>query len=166
MGLKKLQNHHYRAMELRLLGKTYAEIGEELGRKEASVKGWFIDPLFKSEFEALKAEGIERAKASIAESAARAARRVIEILDSDDERPALSAAKDILDRAGLGTTSKAQIEHKGTINQGYDFSYMTDEELERELEKYRNEDPHYIELKARVAELEEELAKYKDLAKG
>lgn len=99
--LRRLNATHERALRLRLLGATTEAIAREVGRSPARVRDWYRDPLFHSEYLRLQAELQADLDARLRAQAARAAERLVALLDSGDERVALAAARDVLDRAGI-----------------------------------------------------------------
>lgn len=111
--LKVLSVLHRRAMTARLLGLTYGQIGAELKRSESTVAQWFIDPLFRAEYEALCARETEAAQAVLFQAATEAAKTQIGLLGAHSEMVAHLAAKDILDRVGLRPVERQDVTSGG-----------------------------------------------------
>jgi len=106
--IKKLLPRHYKIMDLLLLlGKKQKEIAEELSLTEQTVSSVVNSRVFKEHLPGRMAEFLEKpgedgvsAGELLHSRLADAAKRLCEMLDSDDDRVALRAAQDILDRGG------------------------------------------------------------------
>jgi DNA-binding XRE family transcriptional regulator len=48
--MKKLDERHFKAMELLMKKRTQKEIAEEIGVSRMTIHRWMKDPLFESEF--------------------------------------------------------------------------------------------------------------------
>ena len=117
--IKKLQPHHITAMEMRLSGSTFEEIGIKVGKTTNTVGSWFYDSdLFRDTFEQMKADCIERAKNILTNASADAANQLIlmkNMKPGKGSHVALMAAKDILDRVGLSPASKSEVKLTGNM---------------------------------------------------
>lgn len=108
--LRKLSNHHYKAIEMRLEGMTYREIAEGLGFGHSTVKQWFREPVMKQAMAELTQETIDGIKAKLVKGAEQAAQTLLKISSSDEINPTVFyAARDILDRIGLKAGSKVEL---------------------------------------------------------
>ena len=114
--IRNLEGKHYEAMFLRLQGLQYREIAAKFGVAEITVRNWFcLDDLFRAEFERLKNELIEEAKHSLISAAPKAVKKLIELLDVDNPKIALEAAKDLLDRIGMKPVEKSEVAFTGQV---------------------------------------------------
>lgn len=110
-----------RAIELMLTGISYTEIAKQLGLNVMTIYRWLDDPEFARQLEQaredMRAEFRQRCAAMI-----RAAQdRLWTLLASEDERVAMQAIRDVLDRAGATAEAAAPVKSAATL---------TDEELE------------------------------------
>ena len=117
--IKKLMPHHITAMEMRLEGATFEEIGKKVGKTTNTIGSWFYDSdLFRETFEQMKADCIERAKNILTNASADAAKQLIlmkNMKPGKGSHVALLAAKDILDRVGLSPASKSEVKFTGNM---------------------------------------------------
>ena len=134
-ALKRLAPVHEQAMALRLWGLSYAEIGAQLHRHEATVAHWFVDAAFRAKYDALAAEVRACAEACLIAAAPEAARTLVRLLDADSEMVAFLAAKDILDRV-LGKPSARQPGRlRGTVPAPVRFSIQDTDPIGRLSER-------------------------------
>lgn len=97
-----LNNKQLQAVELLVYtNKFKQEIAEEVGVSGTTMSLWLRKPEFQ---DAIKAE-MSRAFQPLAY---KARRRLEGLIESDNEQVALSASKDVLDRAGYGATQKVE----------------------------------------------------------
>lgn len=107
--MKKLNDIHLRAVELIVLeGKKQKEVAEIVGVAEETVSRWMREEAFINKYQELMRFRINRA-------AALAQQRVEELMFSQSENVALSAAKDILGRAGYDAVAKSEITQRTIV---------------------------------------------------
>jgi predicted transcriptional regulator len=105
--LKKLLPRHFKVMDLLLLGKKQKEIAEELDLTPQAVSSIVNSPIFQERLASRKHEVLNRsepnelsAKQLLEKTVIEAVKKLAEMLGSKDDRTALKAAIDILDRTG------------------------------------------------------------------
>lgn len=106
MALKKISSRHKQAMLLRMQGLNYEQIAEQIGVGPSIVENWFYrDTTFRTEFEKFAQEYIEEitktARERMQSAADQAMQTLVELLNSQNERIRLDAARDLLDRTGF-----------------------------------------------------------------
>lgn len=108
--LKRLGAIHERAMQLRLQGLTYRDIGARLHRSPKTVEAWFgRDPTFQAAYAALRQEQTAQAREALVRMAMAAAERLGALLDHPNPFIALAAAKDVLDRLGIKAPERREL---------------------------------------------------------
>lgn len=101
--MQKLNGKHYKAIELILYSNlSNQEMAKEIGVDECTLSRWKNEPLFQEEMHRQMEKKFNR-------MAIAAQARTYELLNAESESVALSAAKDILDRAGFKPTDKTEI---------------------------------------------------------
>lgn len=93
-----LEPQHWRYIQLRLLGMTNAECAVELQIDPATAWRWGCIPAVKDELAKLQQDAVESTHRILKSGLAKAARKVGELVDSDDENVALKAACWTLER--------------------------------------------------------------------
>jgi len=103
MSLNQLRSRHREIARLKHQGVAPKEIAARLEMSVATLYQIFADPLFKAHVDSLE-DASDRATISarkiLADGAIRAAERIVDMIETPDEKLALSAAKDVLDRTG------------------------------------------------------------------
>lgn len=103
MSLQQLRSRHREIARLRHQGVEPKEIAARLDMSVATLYQIFADPLFKAHVDSLE-DASDKATISarkiLADGAVRAAGRIVDMVETPDEKVALSAAKDVLDRTG------------------------------------------------------------------
>lgn len=100
--IKEMQDKHWDVLELMLEGWKKSDIAVRVGLSPGMVTMITLSPLFIQELAAAKCRGdVGAVKSYLQHHAIDAASTTVELLTSEDEKVRLSAAKDILDRAGV-----------------------------------------------------------------
>lgn len=99
-----------RAFWMALDGVSDVEIGKELGVDRATVWRWRQLDAWRSAWSAVRSWRQNAARAVLEAGAEAAAKRVVKLVDSDDEAIALRASSDVLDRIGVGRTTHQEVE--------------------------------------------------------
>ena len=100
------------AVELALDGRTYPEIAEALDVRRETVWKWFQRDDVAAELARQRSRRLDLAAEHLAEAAPAAVRYLREVVD-DDKAPTharIRAALGLLDRAGLGTAQKHEVQ--------------------------------------------------------
>ena len=103
MSLNQLRSRHREIARLKHQGVAPKEIAARLEMSVATLYQIFADPLFKAHVDSLEdaSDGaVISARKILADGAIRAAERIVDMIETPDEKVALSAAKDVLDRSG------------------------------------------------------------------
>lgn len=92
--MQKLNNKHLKAIHLLVYSdKLKQEIAAEVGVSATTLSTWISDPVFE--------EGIrDEMQRSFSSMALKARRKLDELVDSSNHQVALSAAKEVLNKAG------------------------------------------------------------------
>lgn len=115
------------AAELLISGCSLAESAERAGVAKSTLERWLRhDEDFKRLLDTFSQGLMEEIKIELVVSARQALHTLQQLLHSDNDQIRLSAAKDILDRAGFKPTNKKEIDVTQTVNY---FANMSDEEL-------------------------------------
>lgn len=102
MAIQKLNNRHRRMMEALVVeGKKPVEVSIEFDISESRLSILRRSPLWKAEEDALAREVRDQFKLGMLRLVPRCIDREESLIDSADERVALSAIKDVLNRAGV-----------------------------------------------------------------
>jgi predicted transcriptional regulator len=88
-----------RAAILVASGERYEAVASELGIDERTVRRWAKDEQFAAQVRAVQAEVVRRAADKLADGMAVAASVLIELLDHEDARIRMAAAKEVLGAA-------------------------------------------------------------------
>ena len=100
--VQALNNRHRRMMEALVLeGKRPVEVSIEFGITESRLSILRRSPLWRAEEDALARDVRDQFKTSILRLVPKAIEREELLLDSEDERVAQTAVKDVLNRVGL-----------------------------------------------------------------
>lgn len=112
--VQNIWNVHHRVMQLALLGFKQTDIARMLSVSEVMVSYTLNSELVKKQLTIMRgaadAEVLDLA-IEIRKIAPRALERMKELMENSSDNIALSAAKDILDRAGYGATKRLDISH-------------------------------------------------------
>lgn len=115
------------AAELLISGCSLAESAERAGVAKPTLERWLRhDEDFKKLLDTFSQGLLEEIKIELVVSARQALHTLKQLLHSDNDQIRLSAARDILDRAGFKPTNKKEIDVIQTVNY---FANMSDEEL-------------------------------------
>ena len=116
--IKKLLPRHYMVMDLLILGLKQKQIAEKIGLSEQAVSSIVRSKVFRDELPKRLAKVMETpgqdgisTEQLLREKTREAAERLCELLDSKEDRVALRAAQDILDRAGYGKVKRPPRKH-------------------------------------------------------
>lgn len=112
--LKELKHHHREIARLTQQGFKQQEIASQLGTRTATVRSIQKDPLFQNHMASLEDRSDEEtltARKILADGAVKAAKKVVETIESYDEKLALQASKDVLDRTGYSAAQQSQHLH-------------------------------------------------------
>lgn len=111
--------HHTKAMQMRLQGCSYEEIGKAIGKSPVTVASWFYESdTMRETFARMKQECIDRARNKLADAAADAADKIIDMKNmkrGQGSQIALLAAKDILDRVGCTAPKQSEVKLTGNM---------------------------------------------------
>lgn len=114
--IKKLLPRHYKIMDLLLLGKKQKEIAREVNLSEQAVSSIVNSRIFKEQLPFRKKQVEQKpdkdglsAGDLLHRALVTSAKRLCQMLYSEDDRVALRAAMDILDRAGYPKCLRTQI---------------------------------------------------------
>lgn len=121
-GIQRLQGHHLRMVELRLSGLKNVEIAKVMKMSPENVSLVLSSPLFQDELAKRREQrnrikdeiaGVQENDANriLADAESTAAQTMSDLLQSQDEKMKFSAAKDILDRRGLGKGTQVPVTH-------------------------------------------------------
>lgn len=117
------------AAELLISGCSLTESAERAGVAKSTLEKWIRhDEDFKRLLDTFSQGLMEEIKIELVVSARQALHTLQKLLHSDNDQIRLSAARDILDRAGFKPTNKKEIDVTQTVNY---FANMSDEELAR-----------------------------------
>lgn len=94
----ELEPQHWRYIQLRLMGNTNGECASELHVDQATCWRWGQNPLVRDELAKLQADACESSVRIVKAGLQRAARKVVDLVDSEDENVALRAATFLLER--------------------------------------------------------------------
>lgn len=115
------------AAELLISGCSVTESAERAGIAKSTLERWLRhDEDFKRLLDTFSQGLMEEIKIELVVSARQALHTLQQLLRSDNDQIRLSAARDILDRAGFKPTNKKEIDVTQTVNY---FANMSDEEL-------------------------------------
>tara|TARA_S200002703_G_scaffold157940_1_gene167044 strand:- start:874 stop:1239 length:366 start_codon:yes stop_codon:yes gene_type:complete len=90
-------------------GSLPVEIADEIGIHRATVYRWREIPAYTHLVAALLADTQRAARATLRAGARTAAARVLALVESEDERIALSAAQTLLDRTGHPKAERVEV---------------------------------------------------------
>ena len=110
-------------------GVTTHQLATEFGISPSLVSKIKCTPEFKKMLSILTSEVSNAARMLLTTSALKATNTLVKLLDSDDEKIQLGAAKDILDRMGV----KADAPSHGKAVAGDDISNMSEQQLKEIL---------------------------------
>lgn len=123
----KVTKHMVDAAELLVSGYSVADAAEHLGINKNTITHWLRkDDDFKKLLETFSQGLLEEIKLELVISAREALSTLQGLLHSENDQIRLSAAKDILDRAGFKPSNKKEIDVTQTVNY---FANMSDDEL-------------------------------------
>lgn len=103
-------------------GLSQKEIAGAVKVSENTITNWKKGEEFSTELTAAQ-------KAKIKDTAAKAFKREVDLLDAESEMVQLQAAKDILDRAGYKADDSVKVEHSGAVAVESPYDGLTTEEL-------------------------------------
>ena len=86
-------------------GHTTARIAATLGRSQRTIERALASDAVKAQRAQLLRSTTEQARAVLAAGAARAAERVVELVESERDDTALRASASVLDRVGIGAST-------------------------------------------------------------
>jgi predicted RND superfamily exporter protein len=124
-----LDEKRLKLAELLSLGRTVKVIAGTLDVSESWVRLHKKDPEVITAVRELQNEAIQTAKLCIQSASVKAANKMDKLIDSSDEKIAMAASIDTLNRLGL----KAADRKEETININY--SQMSPEQLKKEIEE-------------------------------
>ena len=104
-----LDERQIRAARMEAEGVVMREIAEEVGVTRKTVYRWREIPEYSALVSALLADTQRAARATLKAGAKAAAARVLELVSSEDERIALSAAQTLLDRTGHPKAERVEV---------------------------------------------------------
>jgi hypothetical protein len=104
-----LDERQIRAARMEAAGSLPVEIADEIGVHRATIYRWRELPAYSHLVAALLADTQRAARATLRAGAKAAASRVLELVGSDDERIALSAAQTLLDRTGHPKAERVEV---------------------------------------------------------
>jgi len=104
-----LDERQIRAARMEAEGVVMREIAEEVGVTRKTVYRWREIPEYSALVSALLADTQRAARATLKAGAKAAAARVLELVSSEDERIALSAAQTLLDRTGHPKAERVEL---------------------------------------------------------
>lgn len=119
-------------VRLRLLRMTAAEIAKELKRAQDTISSILQEPDVIAAVADAERDALEDAQAGLRTLTRRAMQRLGELVDSDDDRIALDAAKTVLTKAGADAPTKSESKNEHAGPNGGPVVVMTTEEA-REL---------------------------------
>jgi hypothetical protein len=125
-----LDERQIRAARMEAAGASTVEIAEEVGTHRATIYRWRELPEYSHLVAALLADTQRAARATLRAGAKAAASRVLDLIASDDERIALSAAQTLLDRTGhmkaerLEMTAEVEASARVTVDPGEALAAM------------------------------------------
>lgn len=100
---------------MRLMRMASGEIARELGVTLETISRVLAEPEVQAIIAEAEADALDDAKKALRTATRRAARRMIELVSSDDERIALDAAKTLLTKAGADAPAKGEVEVSGNL---------------------------------------------------
>lgn len=112
--LAELRTQHRQLARLKHEGYKAPEIASQMDMPLSTVRNILADPLFKSHVASLDDASDEKvidARKVLADGAVMAAQKVVELVNSYDEKLGLSAARDVLDRTGYSPKQEYQHKH-------------------------------------------------------
>lgn len=118
-----------RVAYLFMMGHTTAEIAEQMAVSHETVKRARTTPEFKAILHSLNQEIASAARMFMSSATLKATKVMLTLLDSEDERIQMSAAKDILDRTGVKQNDVLEVVDKRDAH----IDEMTREELSQLL---------------------------------
>ena len=104
-----LDERQIRAARLEAQGLTTVQIADEVGIHRTTVYRWREVDQYRHLVAALLADTQRAARATLRAGARTAAARVLALVESDDERIALSAAQTLLDRTGHPRAERVEV---------------------------------------------------------
>ena len=104
-----LDERQIRAARMEAAGSLPVEIADEIGVHRATIYRWRELPAYSHLVAALLADTQRAARATLRAGARTAAARVLALVESDDERIALSAAQTLLDRTGHPKAERVEV---------------------------------------------------------
>lgn len=104
-----LDERQIRAARLEAQGLTTVQIADEVGIHRTTVYRWREVDQYRHLVAALLADTQRAARATLRAGARTAAARVLALVESDDERIALSAAQTLLDRTGHPKAERVEV---------------------------------------------------------
>ena len=104
-----LDERQIRAARMEAAGSSTVEIAEEVGTHRATIYRWREVDEYRHLVAALLADTQRAARATLKAGAKAAAARVLELVSSEDERIALSAAQTLLDRTGHPKAERVEL---------------------------------------------------------
>lgn len=96
-----LKGRKLKALKMELQGMNNKTICQEIGITEQSLIKWRADPEYKEEYNKRANEMLRETMDKIKGATKKALDRLVELVDSDNERISLAAANSLLDR-GIG----------------------------------------------------------------
>jgi hypothetical protein len=111
--LDRLTAKHRRAIRLLARGERPSDVAKKMKIAPQTLSGWQASPAFRDElvkataqFDAVEREAaitaVARAGAMLENASVMAAQRLVELMDDADDRVALQACREVLDRAHVG----------------------------------------------------------------
>ena len=125
-----LDERQIRAARLEAQGLTTVQIADEVGIHRTTVYRWRELDQYRHLVAALLADTQRAARATLRAGAKAAASRVLDLIASDDERIALSAAQTLLDRTGhpkaerMEMTAEVEASARVTVDPGEALAAM------------------------------------------
>jgi len=104
-----LDERQIRAARMEAEGVVMREIAEEVGVTRKTVYRWREIPAYSALVSGLLADTQRAARATLRAGAKAAAARVLALVESEDERIALSAAQTLLDRTGHPKSERVEV---------------------------------------------------------
>ncbi len=104
-----LDERQIRAARLEAQGSTTVQIADEVGVHRVTIYRWREIDEYRHLVAALLADTQRAARATLRAGAKAAAARVLALVESEDERIALSAAQTLLDRTGHPKAERVEV---------------------------------------------------------
>lgn len=105
-----LEPQHVRAIALRLAGNTFREMAKILEVDDATVCRWLQREDVREALEQAQQDAAQAGRSLLRASYSAAAKKLMKLVDSDDESIAIRASVEVLDRVPLPPEEHALVE--------------------------------------------------------